>query len=82
LAFKYITINVLIHEYKICLFALPVTPFSKKHRLVDELLNLADRFFKIRLVLFDRGFSQDSKVLNAIEKHGLKYLARWGRVRE
>ena len=74
-AFKYITINVLIHEYKICLFALPVTPLSEEYELVDELLNLAERLFKIRLVLFDRGFSKDSKILKVVEKHGLKYLA-------
>jgi len=74
-AFKYITINVLIHEYKICLFALPVTPLSEEYELLDELLNLAERFFKIRLVLFDRGFSKDSKILKVMEKHGLKYLA-------
>ena len=75
LAFKYITINVLIHEYKICLFALPVIPLSEEYELVDELLNLAERFFKIRLILFDRGFSKDSKILKVVEKHGLKYLA-------
>ena len=75
LAFKYITINVLIHEYKICLFALPVTPLSEEYELVDELLNLAEKFFKIRLILFDRGFSKDSKILKVVEKHGLKYLA-------
>jgi len=74
-AFKYITINVLIHEYKICLFALPVTPLSEEYELLDELLNLAERFFKIRLVLFDREFSKDSKILKVMEKHGLKYLA-------
>ena len=30
LCFKYITINALIDNYRICLFALPVTPFSRK----------------------------------------------------
>ncbi|MCD6171713.1 MAG: hypothetical protein J7J36_04795 [Thermoplasmata archaeon] len=56
LAFKYITINALIDGYKICLFALPVTPFSTKEELVDELLRVAEKWFRIGLVLYDRGF--------------------------
>lgn len=75
LSFKYITVNALFNGYKICLFTLPVTPFSKKHKLVDELLSIAEKWFRIRIVLFDRGFSQGSKVINVVEKHGLKYLA-------
>ena len=75
LCFKYITINALIDNYRICLFALPVTPFSRKEELVDELLCVAKKWFKIGIVLFDRGFSKDSKTLKVVEKHGLKYLA-------
>ena len=75
LCFKYITINTVIDNCRICLFALPVTPFSRKDKLVDELLNVAKKWFRIGIVLFDRGFSKDSKVLGVIEKHGLKYLA-------
>ena len=40
--FKYITINTVIDNCRICLFALPVTPFSRKDRLVDELLCIAN----------------------------------------
>jgi IS4 transposase len=36
---------------------------------------MVEKQFRIRLVLFDRGFSQDSKVLKIVEKHSLKYLA-------
>ncbi|MCD6512793.1 MAG: hypothetical protein J7K61_04250 [Thermoplasmata archaeon] len=75
LAFKYITVNALIDNYRICLFALLVTPFSEKDRLVDELLSDAEKWFRIRVVLFDRGFSKDSKILKVVEKHDLKYLA-------
>ncbi|MEM2258793.1 MAG: hypothetical protein QXE46_02700 [Candidatus Thermoplasmatota archaeon] len=66
--FKYITINALIGEYRICLYGFPVTPFSRKDKLVNELLSIAEKWFKI-------GFSADSKVLNVVEKHGLKYIA-------
>jgi len=75
LCFKYITINTVIDNCRICLFTLPVTPFSRKDKLVDELLCVAKKWFRIGIVLFDRGFSKDSKVLGVIEKHGLKYLA-------
>ena len=75
LCFKYITINALINEHRICLFALPVTPFSRKDKLIDSLLSIAKKWFNVRLVLFDREFSNDSKILNVVEKHGLKYLA-------
>jgi len=75
LCFKYITINIVIDNCRICLFALPVTPFSRKDKLVDELLCVAKKWFRIGMVLFDRGFSNDSKILKMIEKHELKYLA-------
>ena len=75
LCFKYITINVLLDRYKICLFALPVKPFSKEDKIVDELLSVAKRWFRIGLVLFDREFSKDSKILNVVGKHALRYLA-------
>ena len=42
---------------------------------MDELLDIAEKWFRIGVVLFDRGFSKDSKILKAVEKHGLKYLA-------
>lgn len=75
ICFKYITINALIDKYKICLFALPITPFSRKDKLVDELLSKTEKLVTIGLVLFDRGFSKDSKILKVVEKHRLKYLA-------
>jgi len=43
--------------------------------LVDELLSIAKKWFRIGMVLFDRGFSNDSKILKVVEKHCLKYLA-------
>ena len=75
LAFKYMTINAIIGSYRICLSAIPVTPFSHKARMVDKLLEIAEKWFGIGVVLFDRGFSKDSKVLNTVEKRGLKYVA-------
>ncbi len=73
--FRYITINAVISGYRICLYALPVTPFSRRDELVDKLLESVEKRFRIRLILFDRGFSQDSKVLKVVENHELKYLA-------
>ena len=43
--------------------------------MVDELLCVVKKWFRIGIVLFDRGFSNDSKILGMIEKHELKYLA-------
>lgn len=54
---------------------MPVIPFSTKEELVDELLRVVKKWFRIGLVLFDREFSKDSKILKVVEKHGLKYLA-------
>ena len=38
-------------------------------------MKVAKKWFRIGIVLFDRGFSKDSKILKVVEKHGLKYLA-------
>lgn len=73
--FKYMTVNALIGDLRICLCVIPVTPFSINYKLVDELLKVAKKRVKISKVLFDRGFSNDSKVLKVVEEHGLKYLA-------
>ena len=43
--------------------------------MVDELLCVVKKWFRIGIVLFDRGFPNDSKILGMIEKHELKYLA-------
>lgn len=75
LCFRYITINAVIGNQRICLYALPVTPFTRKEELVEELLDAVSQHFRIRLVLFDRGFSQDSRVLQVVEKHETRYLA-------
>ncbi|MEM2259370.1 MAG: hypothetical protein QXE46_05720 [Candidatus Thermoplasmatota archaeon] len=77
--FKYITINALIEDYRICLYGFPVTPFSRKDKLVNELLSIAEKWFKIDLVLFDRGFSADSKVLNVVEKTRIKIYCTNGK---
>ena len=49
LCFKHITINALVNTHRICLFALPVTPFSRKDKLVDELVSVAEKWFNLNL---------------------------------
>ena len=70
-------IIVLIDEHEIPWFGKPnqYVVGTKNFKLVDVLLNEAEEWFDIGLVLFDRGFSKDSKILKVVEKHGLKYLA-------
>ncbi|MFO8132740.1 MAG: transposase [Thermoplasmatota archaeon] len=75
LCFRYISINAVLGSQRICLYMLPVTSFSRKDELVDKLLDVVTRYFRIRLVMFDRGFSQDSTVLKVVEERGLRYLA-------
>jgi len=72
--YQYITINILIKGFKVCLHALPVTSFSNKAKLVDELLKVALQKVRIGLVLMDRGFA-NSKIIPVIEKYNLRYLA-------
>ena len=72
--YKYISIHMLVKNHKICLHALPLTPFSNKAKLIGELLRVAKEKVRIGLVLMDREFS-NSKIIPVIEKHGLKYLA-------
>jgi hypothetical protein len=73
--YQYITIHILIRGFKVCLHALPVTAFSNKAKLVDELLKVAlQKNIRIGLVLMDRGFA-NSKIIPVIEKYNLRYLA-------
>jgi len=73
--YQYITINIFIKGFKVCLHALPVTSFSNKAKQVDELLKRAlQKNIRIGLILMDRGFA-NSKIIPVIEKHNLRYLA-------
>jgi len=72
--YQYISIHILVNNFKVCLYVLPVTVFSNKAKLVEELLSVAKRKVRIGLVLIDRGLA-NSKIIPVIEKHGLKYLA-------
>jgi len=72
--FKYITIHALIKNIKVCLHALPVTFFSDNAKQVEELLSVAKKKVRIGLVLMDREFA-NSRIINIIESHKLKYLA-------
>lgn len=71
---QYVTIHALIKDVKVCIHALPVTVFSNRAKLVDELLKVALQKVRIGAVLMDRGFA-NSKIIPVIEKHELKYLA-------
>jgi len=48
----------MVSGYRICLYVLPVNSFSTKYKLVDRLLSEVEKRFRIKLVLFDRGFPE------------------------
>lgn len=64
--FKYLTMQVMIKDKIITLGVRFYSREEHQRKLVDELILLAKKFIKIKVVLLDRGF-RDTKLLNNLE---------------
>lgn len=71
--FKYMTMQVLIKNKIITLGIRFYGREEKQSELVDELIQLAKEFVRIRVVLLDRGF-RDVKILNNLEYREARVL--------
>ena len=72
-AYKFISVDVVNHNQRFTLFALPVMPEDNQTELVEKLLTYAKMKVKIGKVFLDRGFF-DSKCINLLKKMGLQFI--------
>jgi hypothetical protein len=73
-SYKFITVSVVIGNARFTLLALPVRRGAYTEELVEELIEEAQKNFRIKLVLFDRGFYAGN-VMERIEKNSrLKFI--------
>lgn len=72
-AYKFITLDIVDHNERFTLFALPVLPEDDQTELVEKLLTYAKMKVRIGKVLLDRGFF-DSKCINLLCKMGLQFI--------
>ena len=61
-SYCYITISVVVGDGKFTLLVLPVHLGQDMPDLIEELINVAKQNFKVRTVLFDRGFDSGANV--------------------
>ena len=72
-AYQFITLDIVEHNERLTLIALPIFHRGDQNRLVGQLLSYAKNKVKINRVLLDRGFF-DAECINLINKMGLKYI--------
>lgn len=71
--FKYLTMQVLIKNKLITLGVKFYGRENQQAKLVDELIELAQNYVKIKVVLLDRGF-RDVAILNNLEYRNVNFL--------
>lgn len=72
-AYKFISVDIVNHNQRFTLFALPIMPEDNQTELVEKLLTYAKMKVKIGKVFLDRGFF-DSKCINLLRKMGLQFI--------
>jgi len=72
-SYCYITIALVIGDMKFTFMALPVMLGEDKADLVEELVAVAKKYIKIRLVLLDRGFD-GGNVTRKLKQLGIKHI--------
>ncbi len=72
-AYKFITLDIVNHNERFTLFALPISPEDNQTELVEKLLTYAKTRVNIGKVFLDRGFFS-SGCINLLKKMGLRYI--------
>ena len=72
-SYCYITIALVIGDMKFTFMALPVMLGEDKAALVEELVSVAKKYIKIRLVLLVRGFD-GGNVTRRLKQKGIKHI--------
>lgn len=65
--YQFVTLEIVVAGERYTLKALPVFPLAKKEELVRELIEYAQRYIDIHVVLLDRGFYSISVIKTLIE---------------
>ncbi len=71
--FRFATINIVEGGRRFTLLAVPMSVFSQKHEVLDELLSYAKKKININNVYVDRGFF-NVKCIQVLQKHKVKWL--------
>lgn len=72
-AYRFATINIVLKGMRFTLMALPLSKFSIRERVVNDLIEYAKRKIRIKRLYVDRGFFSID-MINLFKKHGLKFL--------
>jgi putative transposase len=71
--FRFATINVVEHGERFTLFALPVSTFDSKEKILERLLSFAKERVPIKKLYVDRGFFS-SNVINLLKRMGITFI--------
>lgn len=72
-SYCYITIAIVVGQQQFTLLALPVHLGQDKTELIEQLVLVARKNLRIKLILFDRGFDSGS-ITRKLNQMGLKYI--------
>ena len=72
-SYKFITVSIVVGNARFTLLALPVRRGEYIEELVEELVREAQKHFRIKLVLLDRGF-YSGNVIERLEQLNVQYI--------
>ena len=83
-SYKFMVASVVLAKKRFNLFMVPMATSDNSVKLVDEILVKIKKYFRVELVLLDRGFASKEAAYN-LEKANVKYIIlcpKWTNVRK
>jgi hypothetical protein len=75
-SYKFMCCSVIIGSKKLLLYAIPMKTGDYTHKIVENIIKNIQKYFRIKLVLFDRGF-RDKRLVSCLNKLNTKYIILW-----
>jgi putative transposase len=75
-SYKFMCCSVVIGSKKLLLYAIPMKNGDYTHKLVEHIIKNIKKYFRIKCVLFDRGFS-DKRLVSRLNNLKIKYVILW-----
>ncbi|MFQ6056009.1 MAG: transposase [Methanosarcinales archaeon] len=83
-SFEYLCVSIIYQDMRYFVDSLPIPVLRDNEKLIKEVIESLN-FLKISMVLIDRGFTRNSRIIQVLRKNDLKYLGlypKYGNVKK